>query len=258
MALARLTRLATPPASPPQCSSWLRSSCSVFVVGSGTISQAPDSATFYAPTLAALGSIIALLVALVAVFVRQSGDLGALGVAGFLVALVGTVLGAGGYWTYVFILPYLAETLPDSPTSPPARCWSDSSSRFCSWVWVGCSSRWPRSHPRLPAMGRRAAHGRVGRHDRAAAITDPRALSRRRLPRLLHAPRRRDPRVAALRQPAEQPPRRMAAPGAPNALPRREARGRRRGLLHGMIPGLSRVLGFFVRPSLRQPAHARS
>jgi hypothetical protein len=82
------------------------------VVGSGTISEAATSPAFYAPTVAALGSTVLLLVGLVGLFVRQAGELGTLGLAGFLVGLVGTALAAGGQWTYVFVLPYLAERAP--------------------------------------------------------------------------------------------------------------------------------------------------
>lgn len=82
------------------------------VVGGDTISEAAESPAFYAPTLAALGSIIALLVALVGLFARLSERLGTLGVVGFVGALVATALGIGGAWTYVFVVPFLADKAP--------------------------------------------------------------------------------------------------------------------------------------------------
>ena len=112
MALARITRLAAPAGSIAAALALAALVLFGVVVGSGTISQAAGSAAFYAPTLAALGSLIALIIALVSLFVRQSGELGTLGVVGFLAALVGTVLGAGGYWTYVFVVPYVASQAP--------------------------------------------------------------------------------------------------------------------------------------------------
>jgi hypothetical protein len=112
MALARLTGLAAPAGFTAAALAVAALVLFGVVVGSGTISEAADSAVFYAPTLAALGSVVALLVALVALFVRQSGELDRLGVAGFLAALVGTVLAAGATWTYVFALPYLATRAP--------------------------------------------------------------------------------------------------------------------------------------------------
>ena len=82
------------------------------VVGSGTISEAAESPTFYAPSLAALGSTIALLVALVGLYLSQAESLGAVGLAGFLAALLGTALAVGAAWTYVFVVPYLADGAP--------------------------------------------------------------------------------------------------------------------------------------------------
>ena len=84
----------------------------VVVVGDGTISGAATSPGFFAPTLAMLGSTIALLVALVALYVPRANLLGAAGTAGFLVAMVGTVLAAGGAWSYVFVVPYVAADAP--------------------------------------------------------------------------------------------------------------------------------------------------
>jgi len=112
MALARITRLAAPAGFIAAALALAALVLFGVVVGSGTISQAAGSPAFYAPTLAALGSIVALVIALVSLFVRQSGEFGTLGVVGFLAALVGTVLGAGGYWTYVFVVPYVAGPAP--------------------------------------------------------------------------------------------------------------------------------------------------
>lgn len=112
MSLSHLARLAAPAGVTAAVLALAALVLFGVVVGPGTISQAATSPAFYAPTVAALGSTLALLVALIALFVRQSGELGVAGLMGFLVALVGTVLGAGGYWTYVFVLPYLAETAP--------------------------------------------------------------------------------------------------------------------------------------------------
>lgn len=82
------------------------------VVGGGTISEAATGPAFYAPALAMLGSTLALLVALVALFVARADELGSLGLAGFLGAFVGTSLGAGGAWSYVFVVPYLSANAP--------------------------------------------------------------------------------------------------------------------------------------------------
>jgi hypothetical protein len=83
------------------------------VVGADTISDAATSPSFYAPTVAALGSTVLLLMGLIGLFIRQAGELKTLGLVGFVLGLVGTTLAAGGQWTYVFVLPYLAEKAPD-------------------------------------------------------------------------------------------------------------------------------------------------
>lgn len=85
----------------------------VVVVGSGTISDAATSPSFYAPTVAALSSTVLLLVGLIGLFIRQAGELKTLGLVGFVIGVVGTALAAGGQWTYVFVLPSLAEKAPD-------------------------------------------------------------------------------------------------------------------------------------------------
>jgi hypothetical protein len=83
------------------------------VVGADTISDAATSPSFYAPTVAALSSTVLLLVGLIGLFIRQAGELRTLGLVGFVLGLVGTALAADGQWTYVFVLPYLAEKAPD-------------------------------------------------------------------------------------------------------------------------------------------------
>ena len=85
----------------------------IAVVGSDDISDAARSASFYFPAVMALASIACLAVALVGLFLRQEQQLGSLGVAGFLVALVGTLVAAGGLWTYVFVVPHFAAAVPE-------------------------------------------------------------------------------------------------------------------------------------------------
>ena len=85
----------------------------VVVVGSGTISEGAESPSFFVPTGAALGAIVLLGIALVGLFLYQEESLGPTGVAAFLVALVGTFLAAGGQWTYVFVVPHFAESVPE-------------------------------------------------------------------------------------------------------------------------------------------------
>ncbi|MDP8940903.1 MAG: hypothetical protein M3N10_11575 [Actinomycetota bacterium] len=56
--------------------------------------------------------VLLLLAALVGLYARQSDAAGALGVAGFLAALVGTGLLAGMMWTLAFVVPSAAIEAP--------------------------------------------------------------------------------------------------------------------------------------------------
>jgi hypothetical protein len=83
------------------------------VVGGDRISEAATSAAFFLPSGAQLLAMVLLLVGLVALFVRQAEGFGGLGVAGFVLALVGTTLAAGALWSQVFVVPRLAEAAPE-------------------------------------------------------------------------------------------------------------------------------------------------
>jgi hypothetical protein len=82
------------------------------VVGGGRISDAATSAVFFLPSGAQLVAMALLLGGLVALYVRQAGMFGALGLTGFLLALLGTTLAAGALWSQVFVVPRLAEVAP--------------------------------------------------------------------------------------------------------------------------------------------------
>jgi len=85
------------------------------IVGGGRISEAATSAAsaaFFLPSGSQLLAMLLLLVGLVALFVRQAEMFGALGLVGFLLALVGTAMAAGALWSQVFVVPRLAEVAP--------------------------------------------------------------------------------------------------------------------------------------------------
>jgi len=62
-------------------------------------------------SMSLLGGLL-LLVALVGLYARQSEAAGTLGLAGFLVALVGTGLFVGMFWTLAFVVPSAAIEAP--------------------------------------------------------------------------------------------------------------------------------------------------
>jgi len=63
-------------------------------------------------TGAGLAQLLLLGVALLGLYRVQEARLGRLGHAGALVALLGTMLAAGGAWDSTFAVPYLAENAP--------------------------------------------------------------------------------------------------------------------------------------------------
>jgi hypothetical protein len=82
------------------------------IVGGGRLSEAATSATFFLPSGAQLLAMALLLVGLVALYLRQAEMFGALGLTGFVLALLGTTLAAGAAWSQVFVVPRLAEVAP--------------------------------------------------------------------------------------------------------------------------------------------------
>jgi membrane-bound ClpP family serine protease len=83
------------------------------IVGDNLISEAAASPVFFLPSGAQLLAMVLLLVGLVALFARQTETFGALGLTGFLLALVGTTMAAGALWSQVFVVPRLAEAAPE-------------------------------------------------------------------------------------------------------------------------------------------------
>jgi hypothetical protein len=82
------------------------------IVGGGRLSEVATSARFFLPSGAQLLAMVLLLIGLVALFARQVEVFGALGLTGFVLALLGTTLAAGAAWSQVFVVPRLAEVAP--------------------------------------------------------------------------------------------------------------------------------------------------
>jgi hypothetical protein len=84
------------------------------------LSDAAGTARFTITAASALATLLALGLALVAMYLVQAFRLGRVGHTGFLLALAGTVLAAGGAWDSLFTVPYLATEAPavlDASTS---------------------------------------------------------------------------------------------------------------------------------------------
>jgi hypothetical protein len=83
----------------------------------------PDWATTPAYTLTftvALLGMAALLLALTAIYTRESAALGSLGLIGYLTAFLGTLLVAGDWWFEAFAIPMIATAAPAVLDLPPS------------------------------------------------------------------------------------------------------------------------------------------
>lgn len=76
------------------------------------MSEAGATGRFTVAAAGTLAALIALVAALVGLYLAQHRRLHALGHAGLLIGFAGTVLAAGGAWDSLFTVPYLAEQAP--------------------------------------------------------------------------------------------------------------------------------------------------
>jgi hypothetical protein len=84
------------------------------------VSEVAGSGRFTVATVTALAALLLLGLGLVGLYLRQQHALGRFGNGAFALALVGTMLAAGGAWDQVFTVPYLADEAPavlDAETS---------------------------------------------------------------------------------------------------------------------------------------------
>lgn len=103
-----------------------------------------------------IGALL-LLVALVGLYARQSGAAGVLGLVGFLVALIGTGLLVGTFWTNAFVPPALAVEAPAVLDADPAESLEFgfilSTTIFgLSWALFGVAMFRARIYPRVATI----------------------------------------------------------------------------------------------------------
>jgi hypothetical protein len=91
-------------------------------LGVGLILGADSASTVtHTPTyLLALLGMFVLLVALTAVYTREHAALGGLGLVGYLMAFLGTLLIAGDWWFEAFVVPTIATVAPNVLTLSPS------------------------------------------------------------------------------------------------------------------------------------------
>jgi hypothetical protein len=83
----------------------------------------PDWVTTPAYTLTytvALLGMAALLLALTAIYTRESAELSRLGLIGYVTAFLGTVMVAGDWWFEAFVVPIIATEAPEVLDLPPS------------------------------------------------------------------------------------------------------------------------------------------
>jgi len=107
--------------------------------------------------LLTLLAVSLLLLGLVGLYARQSAAAGTLGLVGFLVAFVGTLLLAGYWWLEAFAVPYAAEKAPALlAATPTGRLLAGGTVSFgvfaLGWVLFGLASVRARVFPRDAAI----------------------------------------------------------------------------------------------------------
>jgi hypothetical protein len=84
------------------------------------MSQATAIATHSLRNGLALVAMYALVLALAGLYARQAAAAGRLGLVGYLLATLGTVLVAGDWWYESFVAPLIAAQAPEVLTSAPS------------------------------------------------------------------------------------------------------------------------------------------
>lgn len=82
------------------------------IIGSDNSGTAVTTPYFIVQHMLYLFGAVLLLGGLVGLYVGQSEAAGALGLAGFLLAFLGTALSLGAFWAQAFIIPMLARLVP--------------------------------------------------------------------------------------------------------------------------------------------------
>ncbi len=98
---------------------------------------------------------VLLLIGLVGLYARQSEAAGLLGLAGFLVAFLGTALVTGLLWASLFIVPTLAVEVPaflDQVEGPPPGFFLTFITFAVGWLLFGIATLQARVYPRIPTI----------------------------------------------------------------------------------------------------------
>jgi energy-converting hydrogenase Eha subunit A len=118
-----------------------------------SFSETATTASFAIQTTTFLLGVVLMLLGLVGLYARQSEAAGALGLIGFLVAFLGTVLIGGFMWASVFIAPALATEVPEVvDAGPPPGLLPTFIIFAVGWLLFGIATLRGRVFPRAAAI----------------------------------------------------------------------------------------------------------
>ena len=118
-----------------------------------TFSETATTASFAIQQLLFLLGVVFVLLGLLGLYVRQSEAAGALGLIGFLVAFLGTVLIGGFLWASAFIAPDLAVVAPQFlDEGPPSGYFLTFITFSLGWLLFAVSTLRARVFPRAAAI----------------------------------------------------------------------------------------------------------
>ena len=118
-----------------------------------TFSETATTVSFAIQQLANLLGAVFVLLGLCGLYVRQSEAAGALGLIGFLVAFLGTVLIGGLFWASAFIGPALATEAPEFlDVGPPPGFFLTLITFGVGWLLFGIATLLARVYPRIPTI----------------------------------------------------------------------------------------------------------
>lgn len=118
-----------------------------------TFSETATTASFAIQQLLFLLGVVFVLLGLLGLYVRQSEAAGALGLIGFLVAFLGTVLIGGFIWASAFIAPDLAVVAPQFlDGGPPSGFFLSFITFALGWLLFAVSTLRARVFPRAAAI----------------------------------------------------------------------------------------------------------
>jgi hypothetical protein len=120
----------------------------------------PDWATTSAYTLTytvALLGMGSLLLAVTAIYARESAALGKIGLIGYLTAFLGTLMVAGDWWFEAFVIPMIATAAPavlDLPLSGPLLVGAIATVALytAGWTMFGIAALRSHAFPRIAAL----------------------------------------------------------------------------------------------------------